>query len=131
MKYTILLLAITSLVSFACKTQNTISEKIEGKWQVERYFSKTRLLTMEDTVSRIGSSDDIMDFRKDGNIYLSNPPGKDIVLPYKVEGDSILVLGADRFTITNLTDKSMKLYSKKTDKYTPVVFTEMSYAFKR
>ena len=62
-----------------------------------------------------GTPSDIIDFRTDGKVY-TNVFGQYDTSTYSVPSETQLIIDTTTFNIQTLTDNTLKLYSKETDR---------------
>lgn len=124
--------SLTMLFLPACKKsdkQQTTLEKIQYKWQLESDEINDHYSGMDDFTTITGDPGDIIDFRKDGNVYV-NVGGFTDTSAYTLSGDTkITIAGTQIYDIKTLTSNSFILYNKETDG--PSDFTEETITLKK
>jgi hypothetical protein len=101
----------------ACKKTDTqvpqtTLQKIQAKWQLVTYQENDHFSGMDHIQSLTGGSDDYLDFRTDGKVYVSVFGSID-TSTYALSGDTKIVIDGSFITeIKTLTQNSFVLYSK-------------------
>ena len=131
--YGILLLGIMAFSVFACKSEEerarTAAEKIQGKWQLVSYKHIEHFVNMQDSQHQVGADTDIYNFGSDGKLYIGSD--KKHALTYSIPNDSIFWFGGEPYHITYLTDSTFAIHQRETNLYSPVLYNETTYSFKK
>jgi hypothetical protein len=94
----------------------TTAQKIQNKWNFissnDNYISSTG--TIDSTDYFLGEGGDYIEFGTN-NTYVFNVGGDNDTMPYKILGDTKIILASDTFTINTLTEKDFIFtYSDRT-----------------
>ena len=127
---TFMTVATLLLFVFGCKKSDTQQpqttlQKIQAKWQLQTYLENDHYSGIDHITNSPGSTNDYLDFRSDGKVYVSLFGSKD-TSTYSILNDTKIIFDSYAlFDIKTLTANSFIMYGKQT--YGSSDFDEQTY----
>ena len=127
------LLAAVLLCFTSCQKENhltpeSVASKILGKWQINSVTFNKYYAGSGNKETMAGTPSDYVEFKNDGKVHTFFLDSLSIA-GYKVKNAQVILINDDPFSIQELTDNKLRLYSR--DETGSFGYTEVTYNLKR